>query len=173
MQLASGRLTRTQDNLHKNSQGIFLTEEGIDDVAYCGLHCGGCFSYKGTIADMARDLRKELRSERFDQIASGIPFKEFEHYDECYEVLGAMVRLRCNSKCRGGGGNPSCNIRRCAQRKEIDGCWECQEFEECKKLDTLRKPHGIAHISTIRRLKNKGLAGFMDGKIEYYLSEKK
>ncbi|MDY6866058.1 MAG: hypothetical protein SVY15_08845 [Halobacteriota archaeon] len=38
-----------------------MTEEGIEEVAYCGLHCEGCFSYKGTIADMARDLRKELR----------------------------------------------------------------------------------------------------------------
>jgi len=30
-------------------------------VTYCGLYCGDCFNYTGSIADMARDLRKELR----------------------------------------------------------------------------------------------------------------
>ena len=27
-------------------------------TAYCGLYCGDCFNYKGEIADLARDLRK-------------------------------------------------------------------------------------------------------------------
>ena len=63
-------------------------------VAYCGLDCEECFSYKGKIADMARDLRKELRQEKFDKVAEGIPFKEFQHYKEAYEVLGASMQKR-------------------------------------------------------------------------------
>lgn len=35
-------------------------------IAYCGLYCGDCVNYKGEIADLARDLRKKLRQEKFD-----------------------------------------------------------------------------------------------------------
>ena len=45
--------------------------EDKDLVAYCGLYCGECFSYRGKVADLARDLRKELRQTRFDKVAEG------------------------------------------------------------------------------------------------------
>ena len=38
-------------------------------IAYCGLYCGDCFAYQGKIADLARDLRKELRQSKFDKTA--------------------------------------------------------------------------------------------------------
>ena len=46
-------------------------------IGYCGLYCGDCFAHKGIIADLARDLRKELRRTRFDIMAaalSEVPF---------------------------------------------------------------------------------------------------
>ena len=43
-----------------------------DLVAYCGLYCGDCFGSEGKIADLARDLRKELRSAKFDKFAKFI-----------------------------------------------------------------------------------------------------
>jgi len=121
-----------------------MTGDG-DLIAYCGLYCGDCFGYKGKVADLARDLRKELRQAKFEEAVKGIPFKEFQHYNECYEVLGAMVRLRCKSACRGGGGNPFCKIRKCCQTKDVEGCWECGDFETCGKLDFLKVNHGDAH----------------------------
>ena len=138
--------------------------EDKDLVAYCGLYCEDCFGYKGKIADLARDLRKELRQAKFDRAAEGIPFKEFKHYKECYEVLGAMVRLRCKNACRGGGGNPFCKIRKCCQKKGIEGCWECEEFETCKKLDFLKLIHKDAHIKNLRKIKKYGIVKFLEGK---------
>lgn len=60
-------------------------------IAYCD--CGDCFNYKGEIADLSRDLRKKLRETKFDRISNGLSkyFKQFENYEQCYEVLGAMV----------------------------------------------------------------------------------
>ena len=144
-----------------------MTEE-IDLVAYCGLYCGDCFSYTGKVADLARDLRKELRQTKFDEAVKGIPFKEFQHYKECYEVLGAMVRLRCKSACRGGGGNPFCKIRKCCQKKEVEGCWECNEVETCGKLDSLKVNHGDAHIKNLRIIKKRGIDEFIKGKKYWY-----
>ena len=135
-----------------------------DLVAYCGLYCGDCFGFKGTIADLSRDLRKELRQAKFSDIAKGISFKEFKNYEECYECLGAMVRLRCKSACKGGGGNPSCAIRKCCQKKGFDGCWECDEIETCKKLNTLNEIHKDAHRKNLRTIKKKGISKFIKGK---------
>jgi len=133
-------------------------------IAYCGLYCGDCSSHKEKIADLARDLRKELRQAKFDKLAEGIPFKEFQHYKECYEVLGGMVKLRCKSACRGSGGNPFCGIRKCCQKKEFTGCWQCGEFETCEKLDFLKPIHGDAHIKNLRTIKKAGVNAFIEGK---------
>ena len=90
-------------------------------IGYCGLFCGDCFNYKGEIADLARDLRKKLREAKFDVASRGLAkyFKDFTNYEQCYQVLGAMVRLRCKRACKNGGGNPSCKVRNCCQKKAI------------------------------------------------------
>lgn len=128
-------------------------ESGL--IAYCGLDCAECVNHKGEIADMARNLRKKLREEKFDKMVPGLSkfFKSFQNYEVCYEVLGAMVRLLCNRACREGGGNPYCKIRLCCQKKEIDGCWECAEFETCQKMDFLKPVHGDEHLKNLRKLK--------------------
>jgi len=91
-----------------------MNKEDMNLIAYCGLYCGDCPNHKGKIADLARDLRKELREARFDKTAealSGISFFEaFNNYQQCYEVLGAMVKLRCRKVCKEGGGPPFCKI---------------------------------------------------------------
>lgn len=140
--------------------------EEKDLIAYCGLYCGECIKHKGEIADLARDLRKKLREAKFDRVSRGLSkyFKEFNKYQECYEVLGAMVRLRCKKTCKDGGGPPFCKIRKCCQKKGYEGCWECEEFETCKKLEFLEPIHGDAHIKNLRKIKKQGIDKFLEGK---------
>jgi len=137
-------------------------------IAYCGLYCGDCYRYKGRIADLARDLRKELRQEKFDLTADTMSqtsfFAAFKNYPPCYELLGEMVKFRCKRTCRGGGGPPVCKIRECCQKKDIAGCWQCDEFETCKKLDFLKPFHEDAHIKNLRILKKAGVDSFLEGK---------
>lgn len=123
-------------------------------IAYCGLDCADCFSRKGEIADLAKALRKKLREEKFAKMAPGLSkfFKTFQDYDACYEVLGAMVKLRCGHSCRDGGGNPFCKVRACCKKKEIEGCWECAEFETCEKPDFLEPIHGDIHRKNVRKM---------------------
>lgn len=139
-----------------------------DLVAYCGLYCGHCFGYEGKIADLARDLRAELRKVKFDKFAKEMekyPFaKVFEHYQNCYEVLGAMVKFRCKQTCKGGGGPPFCKMRKCCQKKGYTGCWECDQFESCEKLDFLIPIHDDGHIKNLKKIKKNGLEQFLIGK---------
>ncbi len=148
----------------------------MDMIAYCGLFCGECLNYTGSVADLARDLRKELRNFRFDKTAETLAqvpfFKEFQNYTVCYETLGAMVKLRCHRGCRQGGGNSNCKIRSCAVKKNFAGCWECSEFENCRKLDFLKQAHGIAHIQNLKTIAKKGAEEFLIGKKHWYLKEK-
>jgi hypothetical protein len=138
-----------------------------ENVAYCGLYCAECPNHTGVIADLARDLRKQLRNYRFDKTAellSKFPFfKEYKKYGDCYNVLGAMVKMRCGRTCKNGGGNPSCKIRACAIRKYYEGCWQCDVYEKCEKLDFLRTNHGIAHLKNLKIIKKEGIEEFEKG----------
>jgi hypothetical protein len=150
--------------------------EGENLIAYCGLYCNDCHGYNGKIPDLARDLRKELRQNRYDKFAHFISTysfgKDFKNYDECYKVLGAMVKFRCRKGCRAGGGSPFCKIRKCVQKKELDGCWECQEFDTCNKLEFLENVHGDAHIKNLKKIKKEGKKGFVKGKTLWYNKKK-
>lgn len=141
-------------------------EDSVDQIAYCGLYCGDCFNRKGEIADLARDLRKKLRETKFAKMSDGLSkyFKPLKDYDTCYEVLGTMVRLRCGRLCREGGGNPHCKIRLCCQKKSIQGCWECDEYESCSKFDFLEPVHADANIKNLKAIRKKGVTAFLQGK---------
>jgi hypothetical protein len=145
-------------------------------IAYCGLYCGDCHGFTGIIPDLARDLRKELREIHYDKFAAFISTysfgKDFKNYDECYKVLGAMVKFRCRKGCRSGGGSPFCKIRKCVLKKGLDGCWECSEFEDCKELEFLETVHGNAHIKNLREIKKKGKKEFVKGKTLWYNNKK-
>jgi hypothetical protein len=150
-------------------------EKKIEDqnlIAYCGLYCGDCHGYTGKVPDLARDLRKELRQIHYDKFAAFISTysfgKDFKNYDECYKVLGAMVKFRCRKGCRNGGGSPFCKIRKCAMKKELDGCWICSDFETCKELKFLEPVHGNAHIKNLKNLKKNGIKEFAKGKTLWY-----
>jgi len=137
-------------------------------IAYCGLCCLDCHAFQQKIPDLARDLRKELRNTKYKNFAgfiSTLSFgKGFKEYDKCYEVLGNMVKFRCHKGCRNGGGNPFCKIRTCCQKKGIEGCWECEIFEKCDKLQFLKQVHDNGHIKNLKLIKKNGKKAFLKGK---------
>jgi hypothetical protein len=136
-------------------------------VTYCGLYCGDCFSYQGKIADLAIDLRKELRQAKFDRLVQGIPFKELKYYPQGHEMLGALEKLRCRKTYLNGGGNPWCKIRLCYRRHEFKDCWQCTEIENCDKLKFLEAGHQDAHLKNLKKIQKSGLEAWLAGK-RYY-----
>jgi hypothetical protein len=124
-----------------------------DVVAYCGLCCLDCHGYTGRIADLARNLRKELRAAKYEKFAASVskhPFAAaFWQYPECYELLGQILKFRCKKGCRNGGGPPFCKIRKCCSDKGIEGCWECADAASCDKL--LAATHDLEGMRAFRR----------------------
>jgi len=158
--------------------GILLEERGVtvgehlEKTGYCGLYCGDCAFGQGTIPDLARDLRKQLREARFDQVALSIPFKEFRDYPQCYSALGAMVKLRCGG-CRTSSRSKFCKVAECARRKGFEGCWACGEFAGCSKLAFLEEVHGEAHLKNLKRIAAVGMDEWAAGKRYWYAPKKK
>lgn len=143
-----------------------IMSDGVDPLmGYCGLYCDDCFNRKGEVSDMARDLRRKLREVHYERMAEGVApfFKVFEDYGRCYEVLGAMVKMRCSRPCRIGRG-PQCTAGKCSIGRGYAGCWECGEFEGCGKLKFLEPVHGDAHLKNLRAIRKKGIDGFIQGK---------
>lgn len=148
---------------------------GVDNTkmtAYCGLYCGDCAFHTGTIPDMARDLRKELRRVRFEKAAEVIPFLDADKYREAYEYLGSLVKLRCKG-CKASSRSKYCHIAQCAIGKGFEGCWECSDFATCTKLDFLVPVHGDAHMKNLRKIKRIGVEKWVEEGPAWYNPIKK
>jgi hypothetical protein len=145
-----------------------MEQDELNVITYCGLCCLDCHGHTGKIADLAKDLRKELHAVKYEKFAESIsvnPFaKAFKNYPECYELLGEMEKFRCEKGCRNGGGPPFCRIRKCCQENNRSGCWECDSVPQCEKLDFLNAVHGDGHRKNLAIIKKKGVDGFIQGK---------
>ena len=137
-----------------------------DLLAFCGLYCGDCPAYKGEIAGLSVNLRQKLKEQNFDQVSQVLSEAEkgYKHYPQFSEVLDLLVNLRCKKTCRERVEPTSCQMRGCCLEKGIQGCWECEEFETCTKLDSLKPLRRDAHIQNLRKIKKKGVDDFLKGK---------
>jgi hypothetical protein len=141
-------------------------------TAYCGLYCGDCLRYRSKAAGLARDLMSELQAVQFDKYAAvkSATVKELEHYNECLEVLDAVVKLGCDTPCKAGGDGCSgpCEIKRCVKSKNLEGCWECDELEGCDKFEFFKPIHGNTTKGNLRKIKEYGLNGWVEHREKFY-----
>jgi len=149
----------------KDSQEAELT-------AYCGLYCGDCLRFRSKAIGLARDLMSELQAVGFDKYAEvkSAAVKELEHYNECLQVLDAIVKLGCDTPCKAGGDGCSrrCEIKNCVQLKKLEGCWECDELEGCDKFEFFRPIHGDTTKGNLRKIKEYGLNGWVEHRGKFY-----
>lgn len=143
----------------------------IELVGYCGLYCGTCASYTQRISNVAKELRRELRKGKLDAkiaaVMAKVPgFEAFKHYEKGYELLGAMMKIRCSKSCRQGGGPPGCQIKKCAKKKRLAGCWECDDFVGCKTLAVLEQfgDTDRSYLKNLRKIRRDGVAAYVKQK---------
>lgn len=149
-----------------------MNNQRIELTAYCGLYCGDCLRYRSKAADLARVLGKELEKLKFDKYAEvkKISMKEFEHYQECCQVLDAIAKLKCNTPCRAGGDGclRPCEIKKCVQKKNFKGCWECNEMPRCKRFEFLKPFHGNTPQENLKKIKEYGLDEWVEQRAKFY-----
>jgi len=153
--------------------------EEIKLIGYCGLYCDDCIRYRSRASDLAKELLCELHNTEFSKYtaikSSSVnqlnAVKKFEHYGECCEVLEAIVALQCSSPCRVNGGCAtfSCGILVCCREKGFDGCWQCDEFEECQRFESLRAIHGDSPRQNLRTINKFGLDKWVEHRHNCYI----
>ena len=130
-------------------------------TAYCGLYCGDCIRYKCKASEIANELLKEVDTHHFSEYANvkRTHMKEFENFESVISSLKAIVTIKCEKPCRigGNGCEGECEIIKCAEKKSIEGCWECDKFEKCEKLDFLKPFHANGAINNLKLIKKHGL----------------
>ncbi len=150
-----------------------MSKSEIELTAYCGLYCGDCLRYRSKVTELSRDLMRELQTVRFDRYpeVKSASVKELEHYQECRQVLDAIVKLGCDTPCRLGGDGclQPCEIKGCVQSKHLEGCWECGEFEGCKKFEFFKPIHGDTTKENLRKIKKYGLSEWAKHRGKFYL----
>jgi hypothetical protein len=100
-------------------------------VTYCGLYCDLC-SARGRLPGQASALRDTMRKEGWEYWGESFPrFKEF------WKFLNDMSEPKKSCPgCRQDGGPPFCGIRKCARKKGLDLCIECEEWP-CSRIEGL------------------------------------
>lgn len=154
-------------------------KSALELTGYCGLYCPDCIRYKSKASGLANNLLEELEKSEFGEYAKIKssskkqlnPVKEFEHYTECIEVLGAIADLQCNIPCRVGGGCPtfSCDILKCCTNKGFDGCWQCGTFKTCGKFRPLESVHGNCPKENLKKIKKYGMENWVKFRHKPYI----
>lgn len=120
-------------------------------IGFCGIDCSQCFSYRMTVSEAAKTLRRELRSAKLKDFWVEIPF--LGEYEPFKKSLDGLAMLRCLKGCRGGGGNPWCKIRKCCQKRGFWSCGECELIESCEKLAVISKGYKNANLKILKEYK--------------------
>jgi hypothetical protein len=145
-----------------------MDDEKGRPVTFCGLHCADCYAFTGRVAQLAGELRALLQQYNFAAVSRVVPFDGLQHYAPADAFLEALTFMRCEKTCRGGGGNPACQIRQCCGEKGLDGCWECAAMEECGLVKALEPIHRDANIKNLRNIKKQGIDEWVKANKRYW-----
>jgi len=105
--------------------------EKLKLVAYCGLYCGLCSGH-GRIPKLAAALVATLKQDEYDRW--GLGSAEDRAF---WKRLNKMTKTDPDKCCRTGKcGAGFCAIRKCAKRRNVRVCPECEDYP-CKRIHTL------------------------------------
>ncbi|MBN2589037.1 MAG: DUF3795 domain-containing protein [Sedimentisphaerales bacterium] len=136
-------------------------------VSYCGLFCGTCPIRQSKVDELSEELLNKLETPELQKIIRGLPkvfpeqFSSFKDIDKFYEILKEMKNLGCSRICKEEGGTTNCKIRICCRDKDIEGCWECSQFENCETLSWIDPNHKLANILNLQIIRDKGMDAFL------------
>jgi len=107
-----------------------------DQIGFCGVWCGSCPAGSGAIMELTRIYEEIVKKNKLEKwVPKDFDFKEF------MKGLSSIQKMTPCSGCHNGGGNPTCAVRICAQKRNILNCSQCSELLICKNFKDLEKSH--------------------------------
>ncbi|HYA42240.1 MAG TPA: DUF3795 domain-containing protein [Syntrophobacteraceae bacterium] len=103
-----------------------------ESIAPCGLSCETCFAHvDGDIRKYSLKLKEKLGNfgpyaERFQSLLDEPVFRKYPDFKEMLDYLASENCNGCrNEQCKLFKG---CGVRPCHQEKQLDFCFQCDEF---------------------------------------------
>jgi len=142
-------------------------------TAYCGIYCPDCMLFKNKFSPLATQLKERLEDTEFEKYAgTPSPFgQDYTCYNQFSTILEALAGSQCNQTCRTGGGcsGKPCEIMECCLSKNYEGCWDCDDVENCNKFDFLTPRCGDMPKSNILAIKKHGMQNWEQYKKAFYI----
>lgn len=125
----------------------------IEDYQYgvCGVYCGQCPSGNGRVKMMAGELKRLVDTVRYDWVKEVV--KSFD-FDEFRKGLEWFSSAQC-PMCLKGGGAP-CENKKCAPKKGLQSCLQCNDYLTCKNTEYHRDFYPFV-VESHNRVKQVGL----------------
>ena len=153
-------------------------EVSINSISYCALDCNACIIRSGRLAYKAKCMINQMKRKEFKTLARGLThyrpelFSDLVYCEQGLKALKAIENLDCKTSCKSGGGSTNCEIRKCCISHKYDGCWECDDFENCSTLGFLKPMHGEANIKNIQYIRQKGMWEFLISDVKKWYCDK-
>ena len=106
----------------------------LQNITYCGLYCKLC-STKSRLPKTATALRDTMAKEGWPMWGE----HAMPDFGTFWTVLNKFADFaETCPDCRGGCGNPACEIRKCAVERKVDLCPTCEQYP-CEHVNALAK----------------------------------
>ena len=141
-----------------------VSEKIKASLAPCGLSCEKCFAHvDGDIRRYSLKLKEKLGN--FDIYAKGFSTllgdPIFKKYPDFKEILDYFASENCkgcrNEQCK---LFKSCGVRGCHQEKQIDYCYQCEEFP-CDRTNFDKRLH-TTWVRLNKKIKETGIEQFYE-----------
>jgi len=113
-------------------------ENTKNQIGYCGIWCGSCLGGNGALQELTKKYEQIARCSKY-ALEKYAP-KEFS-FDELMKNLAYAQAMPLCPGCKKNGGNPSCQVRLCASKRNISNCGECNELTQCGNFEELEKSY--------------------------------
>ena len=121
-----------------------------NQIGFCGIWCGSCLGGNGAILELTRKYEQIITRSQ-SALKKWAP-KEF-NFNDFMKGLTCIQAMPLCPGCLKGGGNPTCEVRICASKKNMINCSQCDQLTICKNFEDLEK-----HYPNIKEdlIKTKG-----------------
>ncbi|MEE9518589.1 MAG: DUF3795 domain-containing protein [Candidatus Adiutricales bacterium] len=149
-----------------------------DLITYCGSYGGSCARWQGyyQFRELVSVLNEWVDAQGYQhwmpRETREFDYNEFKKGLEFFSKKDSW--LVCHRCCKGGDGNPDCEIRKCCVELELEICFDCLDFpcekvsENSELIERARQYKTLGRDEWLRKQIEKANQGFENHTKKYY-----
>ncbi len=103
-----------------------------NQIGFCGIWCGSCPGGNGVTIELTKRYEEIVKKYSLEEwVPKDFDFKEF------MKGIASIQTMPMCPGCLKGGGDPTCRVRICAQKKNITNCSQCDQLMACENFEKL------------------------------------